>query len=508
MYLILEGKDMLTNSQQKALELVRSGANVFLTGKAGTGKSYLTDCIIEELKSAGKKMMICAPTGIAALNINGVTLHSAFRAKGSIQEPGDFFCPQEKNKQKKVIDEAEVIIIDEISMCRTDLFEYVTNSCLMSKKEKQYILVGDFFQLPPILMKEETKAYMQLYKKKIFAFQSEMWRELNFITIELQEVVRQKDPKLIEALDHIREGKPDFAVFEKVRNLKEDKQAIRLCTTNSKVKQINDSNLKKLEQKYSKKKSAQSDIRTYLAVVSGAFEAPPTEKELTLIKDARVMILANKKGAYVNGSLGYIKELGDDEIVVKLDSGDSVSIEKYSWEKYEYNVVEKDGKKKLEQVVVASFQQFPLKLAWAITVHKSQGQTFDKVIIYAENFFSPGQMYVALSRCRTLKGMNIIGKLENEDVAADPEVLEFMKGNSVTKSTSKLQDKLDVPETKNEIQQNISETKSKEVKSGRGGHRSGAGRKSKWGIPTKILRIPECLEDEILTFIEGKMKSI
>ena len=455
----------LTKSQQLAMDAFQAGYSFFLTGKAGTGKSFVTRQIIDQCKSMGKQVLVCAPTGIAAINVGGVTIHSAFRAPVGIVEPGKRCVDSRK---LKVLEAADVILIDEISMCRLDLFEFVINSIKYIGK-KQLILVGDFFQLPPVLTDSESEVYNRFYPS-IYPFMSPLWDDMGIKTIELKECVRIQEKSLVKALDDIRVGIPNFKIFKSTK--KDSKTAVSLCTTNKKAADINQEGLKNLK-----------NPERLTANIYGEFPEKdmPTDKVLTLAPGARVMLL-NNSDFWVNGTLGTVESIQDDFVMVSMSSGTHI-IKRNKWEATEYQTrtIKEDGKTKtiLEQVTVGSFHQFPLKLAWAITVHKSQGQTYDEVNIYPERFFSPGQMYVALSRCKTLDGMKIIGKLSPKGLICSDEVKDFMtKSDNVIKSVKK------------------------------GGKRDGAGRKAKFaGYKMKTIRVPEELEAEIFEFIDSLISS-
>lgn len=457
----------LTKSQQLAMDVFDAGHSFFLTGKAGTGKSFVTRQIIDQCKKQKKQVLVCAPTGIAAINVDGVTIHSAFRAPVGIIEPGKR-CTD--SRKLKVLEAADVILVDEISMCRLDLFEFVINSIKHIKGKKQLILVGDFYQLPPVLTDSESEIYNKFYPS-IYPFMSPLWESMSIKTIELKECIRTQEKNLVKALDDIRIGIPNFNIFKSAK--KPDKSAVSLCTTNKKAADINQEGLKNLKKP-----------EKLTAAVYGEFPEKdmPTDKVLTLATGARVMLLNNSEN-WVNGTLGTVESIENEFVMISMPNG-TYRVERNKWEAKEYQtrtIKEKDGKTKtiLEQVTVGSFHQFPLKLAWAITVHKSQGQTYDEVNIYPERFFSPGQMYVALSRCKTLDGMKIIGKLSEKGLICSGEVKEFMmKSDNVIKSVKK------------------------------GGKRDGAGRKAKFaGYKMKTIRVPAELEAEIFEFIDSLISS-
>lgn len=409
---------VLNEEQRKVFASFVSGANLYITGKGGSGKSFLTRYIINYCNTKGRKTLICAPTGIAALNIGGSTIHRTFSAPSSIIEPRDR-C--KKKKQLEIIEAAEVVIIDEISMCRVDLFEYVANTLLHMKKRKQLVLVGDFYQLPPVLTPKDTKAFSAFYDNRLYAFESNLWQKLQLQTMELQSSMRQKDKEFVHALDNIREGVVDFSVL---KNSNVDPTALTICGTNKEAYKINKENLDWLIKQGSK-------IHKIKAEITGVVEdsEKPTDEILTLCVGARVVMLNNDKDKnWVNGSFGTIMEIGKEDITVKIeDNGIEATVEKYTWTYLDYDVEEHEGKKKLVTKVRGQFLQYPVRLAWAITIHKSQGQTYERVNVSAENIFAEGQLYVALSRCKTLEGMHITGKLLDSKVIASEAVKHFMK---------------------------------------------------------------------------------
>ena len=403
----------LTPSQERAIKLLDAGLNVFLTGKAGTGKSFLVDYFVE--KHPEKNIIKCAPTGVAALRIGGATIHRTFGVPVRLLGHADA-CSS--NDKLDVLKRADVILIDEISMCRIDVFEYVIRSLKrIGIRNKQLILVGDFYQLPPVLTDKDRFAFTDLYEDKLYAFESNLWNSSNLITIELTEVKRQSERDFLHSLSNIREGNPDFGVFQ-VANCADD-NAVSLCPTNAKAKSINDEHLNRLP-----------NHKYYTASKTGKVEEADmvTDEKLVLAKDARVIMLVNdSEGRWVNGSLGTVINLSDNHITVQIDNEGECRVDRYTWSIKEY-VLEEDGGTNEKHVVekeIGSFIQFPLKLAWAITIHKSQGQTYDKVNIY-NGFFANGQMYVALSRCKTLNGIHTMGRLQRNELRCSQTVKDFM----------------------------------------------------------------------------------
>lgn len=405
----------LTPSQEQAIKLLDAGFNVFLTGKAGTGKSFLVDYFVE--KHPEKNIIKCAPTGVAALNIGGATIHRTFGVPLSVLDHHGACTSQEK---LDVLKKADVILIDEISMCRIDVFEYVIRSLKrIGIGNKQLVLVGDFYQLPPVLTDKDKLAFTDLYGNKLYAFESDMWSSSNLITVELTEVKRQsqKEEEFLLSLSKIREGNPSFGIFQIANHA--DDNAVSLCPTNAKAKSINDEHLSRL-----------TNHRHYIASKTGKVETADmvTDEDLVLAKDARIIMLVNdSEGRWVNGSMGTVTNLSDNHVTVQIDKEGEYRVDQYTWSIKEY-VLEEDEETREKHVVekeIGSFTQFPLKLAWAITIHKSQGQTYDKVNIY-NGFFEKGQMYVALSRCKTLNGIHTMGMLQRNELRFSQAVKDFM----------------------------------------------------------------------------------
>ena len=412
----------LTDEQKKVFASFRSGANIFLCGKGGSGKSYLTRYIIDYCKKSNKSVLICAPTGIAALNIGGSTIHRAFRVPGGIVTPG-----QRCHVQKKLetISKADVIIIDEISMCRIDVFEYVARTLLYVRPKKQLLFVGDFYQLPPVLRDEDTETFSQAYQNKLFAFESELWTKLELHTMELQTSLRQSDRSFVSALDNIRAGHPDFSVFSTDKPA--DPTALTICGTNREADEKNQAQMRNLVSQGAK-------VYKFTASVNGDVDSKeyPTEYELSLCVGARVVMLNNDPdGRWVNGSFATVADVNKGIVTIRIEgkSGKPVEVKRYKWTFLDYEVTKtKDGGTKLDTIERGTYEQYPVRLAWAITIHKSQGQTYERVNVDVSSIFAEGQLYVALSRCKTLDGMRIIGTLTSSKVKASDTVLRFMAG--------------------------------------------------------------------------------
>lgn len=415
-----------------AMELVRKGRSFFITGKAGTGKTTLLKKIVAECRANGKNIAITAPTGVAAKNAEGQTLHSMFGLTTAMYIPGKMRMRYRlDDAREKVVKKLDVLIIDEISMVRCDLMDMVDLTLQHYKGNKspfggiQVVFFGDLFQLPPVVTEDDEEHLYSHYPNQYF-FSSDVITKYPFPLLELNKVHRQEDPVFVNILNHIREGKylaSDRDILNK--RLKpgydpsERESAVYLRTRNKKVWGHNMGKLEKLP----------GDDVLFTAYIDGIFpkEQYPTDYELKLKVGAKVMLLRNDHDGlkYVNGTQGVISSIYDGVIRVKTDEGDLISVERSTWELYNY-VYNKETKI-IEPIVVGSFTQYPLKLAWAVTIHKSQGMTFDKAIVDAKQAFAPGQVYVALSRCRSLEGLTLTTRISERDIMVDPIVVEYMK---------------------------------------------------------------------------------
>lgn len=449
----------LTQSQKEALEALEEGRNVFLTGEAGTGKSFLLNHFVTKLKN--KNVLLTAPTGIAALNIGGVTLHRTFKLETDVlslaEEPNINVIPE-------AVFQADVLIIDEISMCRMDVFEKVLKSVkIAGKKTIQIILVGDFLQLPPVLVDKEAEVYEQIHGNRLYAFQSKMWKQFNFVTKRLVEVVRQKgDLEFIDNLNKARLG--DVSCIEYFNNLSNEKASsvIEVCSTNKKANKINNHAMKKL-------KGSTQTYHSSVTVLNKAYSISQNDKcvedEITLKVGAKVMLAVNlaDEGVF-NGSIGEVKAMDSDCVLVDF-GGREVLVLPHEWAIQTYDTVLKDGKKKPVLITFAKYKQIPLKLAFAITIHKSQGQTFAKAVIHP-NAWMPGQLYVALSRVSKADGLYLSNPIKTEYLKADKAVLDFYNSSTEPNFVTKLK-----PVDKK--------------------RKPGQGRKKKFsGLETKVMRLP------------------
>lgn len=422
---------------RKAMELVRLGRSFFITGKAGTGKTrLLLEKIVPECRAHDKNIAVVAPTGIAAKNAEGQTIHSLFGLKTIVFIPGKvrkWYRPLDDTKVK-VIKKLDILIIDEISMVRCDLLDMVDHTLQLYRGNSkpfggiQIILSGDLFQLPPVVTEDEEKLLYSHYKTPYF-FSSDVITRHPFPLLELRNIHRQKeDSVFVNILNNIRDGRylsSDREILNKrFRPGFEPsgrESIVYLRTTKYNVRRHNNSKLEKIP---SKRKELWAEIE-------GIFPKKlyPTDNPLKLKVGAKVMLLRNDNDGlkYVNGTQGIITSISKNEdlIQVKTEKGDSISVEPSTWDVYDY--VYNEETKTIEPRVIGSFTQFPLKLAWAVTIHKSQGMTFEKAIVDAHQSFASGQVYVALSRCRSLEGLVLTSRISESDIKVDPIVVEYMK---------------------------------------------------------------------------------
>ena len=423
----------LDKRSQKALSLIKNGANLFITGKAGTGKTFLLKIIKEELKKQKKVVAVVAPTGIAAKNAIGITIHSFLRLPTTPYFPGienkELFAL--KPKDYEVVKSVDVIIIDEVSMVRCDVLDAADDVLRHYRHNDkpfggvQMIFIGDLYQLMPVAPTEDWEDLRKYYKSPYF-FCSKAYEALKCPMLELTKVHRQKDSDFIRLLNHVRDGKSQPSELKLLNtrykaNYKPSLYGgnIVLTTHNRKAKGINWTLLNKLD----------GEIKAYSASKSGWFPSDeyPTDYNLQLKVGARVMFVRNdtsEAAEYVNGTLGVVKEMGHSYIVVETDEKQRIYVTQQRWEHQQYRL--NKVTKRLETEVTGSFSQFPLKLAWAVTIHKSQGMTFDRVTIDAEKAFTYGQVYVALSRCRSLGGITLMTELSSKTIKADEVVKQFL----------------------------------------------------------------------------------
>lgn len=415
----------LNSEQQSALELMMMGHHVFITGEAGTGKSFLLNEFIKQVELLDKNVLVTAPTGIAAINIGGATLHRAFQAA---IEP---LVSSQIKKSPKIVQEADIIIVDEISMCRIDMFDYISRIIFKAEetsgKRKQVIVVGDFFQIPPITSKEDRGILEKAYGEYEdgYAFEAENWKSFNFKRIYLKEVMRQNEVSFIQNLNKARIGdKSCIQFFNENAKTAIQEKVITLCLANDRAKKYNEDELAKIK---GKKQIYKSEIDG--SITKGD---KPNDDTVYLKNGARVMIIINdnENFLYQNGSLGEVVETKEDSVSIKLDStGDIVCIEPYTWKAYKYELIDDfdihgNKSRKLKKKTIGSFTQIPVKLGYAITIHKSQGQTFERVNLMPYSLGN-GQLYVALSRVKSLDGLALMNTISHEYLRCSKKVLDF-----------------------------------------------------------------------------------
>ena len=404
-------------------EVEESTQSMFITGRAGTGKSTLLQLIVKTTK---KKMAVLAPTGVAALNVRGQTIHSFFKFPPRMIDPSEI----KKSKDYKLLQKLESIIIDEISMVRADLLDLIDLSLRMSRDVDepfggvQMLFFGDLFQLPPVVAnKFELDIIKSKYDSAYFFSAEVLQSGFNLRWIELTKVYRQAEKSVINLLDKIRyndiEDEDLQLINKRFTQPHNTTQAIiTLCAINATAHAINLKNLQLLPGK----------PQVSQALIKGVFSksAYPTDENLILKEGAQVMFLKNDpQKRYVNGSLGFITGFSDlHTVFVQLsDTSEIIEVEQADWEMLKYSI---DASGIVSSEVTGLFKQFPLKLAWAITIHKSQGQTFDQVKIdLGGGAFEYGQTYVALSRAKTLGGIFLNKPISYQDIKTDTYVLEF-----------------------------------------------------------------------------------
>lgn len=424
---------------QDALQLItHTRQSVFLTGKAGTGKSTFLKYICNHTK---KKYVVLAPTGIAAINAGGVTLHSFFKLPFRPMLPDDpdlslshgrifefFKYPKEK---RKIIAEVDLIIIDEISMVRADIIDCVdrilrvySGNMRLPFGGKQLLFVGDVFQLEPVVPSDQ-KEILSLFYASPFFFSARVFKDINLVPIELQKVYRQTDSVFINILDRIRNNAArkqeldtlNGRYFPSFEPQNED-MYITLATRRDQVDFINE------------KKLAELPGEEYVSVgkIEGDFpeSSLPTQLNLSIKEQAQVIFIDNDyERRWVNGTIGMVSGIDENgNVYVLLESGVEHLVEPTSWRNYKYKYNEKE--KRIEEEIVGTFEQLPIRLAWAITVHKSQGLTFSRVVVdLTGGVFAGGQTYVALSRCTSLEGLVLKSKISSRNIFIRKEIVEF-----------------------------------------------------------------------------------
>ena len=430
-----------------------TGKNIFLTGKAGTGK---TTFLHNLRKKTHKRMIVVAPTGVAAINAGGMTIHSFFQMPfgpivpgGSldsriIRETGARFQRKFGREKINIIKSLDLLVIDEISMVRADLLDGIDDVLRQYKNRSkpfggvQLLMIGDLQQLAPVV-KDDEWAILSKYYDTAFFFSSKALQKTSFVSITLEHVYRQSDQAFIDVLNKVRHNHTDEATLEILNRRyipgfigRDDDGYIILTTHNAQAQEINQSKLNKLPgRSYILEGQVKGDFPEY---------SYPTDIALELKTGSQVMFVKNDTAAerqYFNGKIGIIDEIDDEIISVKCENEDNlISVARAEWENVKYTLDEQT--REISETISGSFVQFPLKLAWAITIHKSQGLTFEKAIIDARAAFAHGQVYVALSRCRTLEGMVLNAPLTPRCFINNSQISDFTAEVEINKPTRQL----------------------------------------------------------------------
>lgn len=423
---------------------------IYLTGKAGSGKTTF----LRNLRAHTKKqVVVAAPTGVAAINAEGTTLHSLF------QLPLAPFIPTEEMRKKligavnmradrrRVLYEMDVLVIDEISMVRADVLDMVDTLLRHFRYRRdvpfggvQVIFIGDMYQLPPVVQEDEWRM-LSPYYKGIYFFNSKVYAEIQPVHIELDKIFRQSDKAFINILNEVRNNTLSRTSLERLNNLyqprydnKDEDYHIVLTTHNAKADAMNEKKLTDLKGRE----------QHYMARVEGDFAERnyPTENDLRLKVGARVMFVKNDEEMprrFYNGKMGVVEGLGNGFVVVTCEDGETIHVTPMVWRNVRYESDERT--RTIKETELGTFTQLPLRLAWSITIHKSQGLTFDKVLIDAEAAFASGQVYVALSRCRSLEGLVLMSRLNESSLGNDWQILDFEKAKTPVDNLDEMLDK-------------------------------------------------------------------
>lgn len=425
--------DKMDNNQLAFEFALHTNRNLFITGKAGTGKTTF----LRRLKEiSGKQVAVVAPTGVAAINAGGTTIHSFF------QLPLTPFSPTPEGRKqlisqtrmrghrRRVLQELELLVIDEISMVRADLLDAI-DACLRHFRYRgdqlfggvQVVFIGDMFQLSPVAKEEEWRLLSEYYQSPYF-FHSRAIMQDSPVYIEFEKIYRQTNNDFIRVLNEIRNdclSPESFKMLGQRYNPqftpKDKDDYIVLTTHNYKADQINSRELAKLK----------GETHRFAARVDGDYPERnyPTEPVLELKPGAKVMFLRNDTEAarFYNGKTGVVDKIDGDRIIVRCENDEYIEVERAVWENIGYSA--NQDTKQIEENILGRFTQYPLRLAWAITIHKSQGLTFDKVVIDAGRAFAPGQVYVALSRCRSLEGIVLLSKIQLDSIRNDRQIIDY-----------------------------------------------------------------------------------
>lgn len=417
-----------TKLQQIAYDAIMSGQNVCITGSGGVGKSYIIQQIREQIED---ETLFVAPTGIAAVNIGGATIHKTFGLSTGIQ----FNTPSINDKIKDVLanEKLKRLVIDEISMVRADTFSVIDKILKSVRKNKapfgglQVVVIGDFYQLPPILTSKEKVPFSTKYDS-IFCFATPAWKNANFTVVDLKESMRQSDKDFIDMLNNIRVGSKDAVkALEKINHIglsqtNIDESWIMLTATNVVANDYNSEMYDALDDG--------EEIVFYAQRENSNVKINPVDDVIRLKKGCHIIIKANDtNGMYVNGDRGVVDEVTKDGVFVTLLNGRKVFVTSYTWEEKEY-VSDSEG---FRLTTIGTFKQIPIKYGWAITIHSSQGLTLDGAILNTgRGCFTDGQLYVALSRIKSLEKFCLIQPIRNTELMTSKEVQKFYAQNEIS----------------------------------------------------------------------------
>lgn len=416
----------LAPEQQAVFEAIETTReHIFVTGRAGTGKSTL----LEHLAwNTSKQLVICAPTGVAALNVGGQTIHSLFRLPIGVIADHEI---DQSAELKKLLNAIDTLVVDEVSMVNADLLDAMDRSLRQARQKPnepfggvQLVLFGDPFQLAPVPGDGDERAYFADRYRSLWFFDAKVWDEADLVIYELGTIHRQHELEFKHLLNGVRYGMVTAEMAERLNSVgarpAPDDGAITLATTNATVNRINAAALERLPGR----------ALTAVADVNGDFGGRtfPADEKLELKIGAQVMFLRNDaggEGRWVNGTIGEVVKISDT-VIVEID-GEDHEVQPATWERYKYSY--SPVTKQLTKDVVAEFTQFPLRLAWAVTIHKSQGKSYDRAIVdLGQRSFAPGQTYVALSRITELDGLYLSRPLRPSDIIVDENVKRFMSG--------------------------------------------------------------------------------
>jgi ATP-dependent exoDNAse (exonuclease V) alpha subunit len=406
--------------------LEKTNKSLFITGRAGTGKSTLLQLF---RRSTKKKVVVLAPTGIAALNVQGQTIHSFFKFPAKPLHRSEI----KRLRNRKLFKKIDVLIIDEISMVRADLLDNI-DFFLRKNREQiavpfggvQVVFFGDLFQLPPVIATEQERMLFRMQYTSQYFFAAHVFEQFELEMVELRKIYRQDNRHFIRLLESVRLNYMDYDDLADLNerylpNYEAEDYSITLSARNATVNRLNTRALSDLD----------TPSSTYLARIEGSFDPRlyPTELALNLKVGAQVMFIKNDPDRlFVNGTIGKVIELSSKGIKVVIEEGghqQMLDVPQLEWEILRYEVDAED-ETKINTKSIGTFTQYPLKLAWAITIHKSQGKTFEKVIIdLGKGAFEHGQTYVALSRCKTLEGIVLKQKLRPQDILVDEKIVDF-----------------------------------------------------------------------------------